>query len=179
MTTTTPGTISFSVTPGAPASWPGMGAAGRVVSRFLSGVRVTGDPQEAVAVMAPEVPAHQVVSDEPHTVIRTPQEYAGHVREMLAAFGHFHLDVDDVLEQGDRVFVRWRQVGHHLGKQVIDVGSAVYRVQTDVIAEYWIQLDRLGLVNQLDGQSYSSAATTLPSAAATTDSSSRPRCLAK
>ena len=34
-------------------------------------------------------------------------------------------------------------------RPVRDVGSAVYRVEDGPIAEYWIQLDRLGLQLQL------------------------------
>ncbi|GAB3028869.1 hypothetical protein GCM10011376_15300 [Nocardioides flavus (ex Wang et al. 2016)] len=51
--------------------------------------------------------------------------------------------------------MRWSQHGHQVlapdgspGGPIIDVGSPVYRVEGDRIAEYWIQLDRLGLAER-------------------------------
>ena len=147
----------FEVLPGETPSWPGITAAGRVVARFLAEVRVTGDDEAARSVLADRVPAHQVVSEAPATVVRTPEEYAAHVRDMLAAFGRFRYLVDEVLADGDRVYVRWRQQGLELlaadgspgsGRPLTEIGSAVYRVEDGRIAEYWIQLDRLGLAEQ-------------------------------
>jgi predicted ester cyclase len=130
-----------------------------VVATFLARVRVTGDPAAAAEVMGPLVDCHQMVSETPETVRRTPAQYAEHVREMLAAFGRFRYTVTEFLVDGDRVYVRWRQDGHHLltdtgkqgtGQPVTDLGSAVYRVAQGKIVEYWIQLDRLGLQRQVD-----------------------------
>lgn len=134
----------FEVRPGEVPTWPGMTGAGRVVARFLAEVRVTGDEAAAHRLLAAEVPAHQVTSEEPTTVVRTPGEYAAHVRDMFATFGRFRYVVEEVLADGDRVYVRWRQEGRGL----TEIGSAVYRVQDGRIAEYWIQLDRLGLLRQ-------------------------------
>jgi predicted ester cyclase len=147
----------FDVLPGEVPSWPGMTDAGRVVARFLAEVRVTGDDDAARRVLADEVLAHQVNSEAPTTVARTPEEYAAHVRDMLAAFGRFRYVVEDLLADGDRVYVRWRQEGHELltddggpgsGRPLTEIGSAVYRVEGGRIAEYWIQLDRLGMLEQ-------------------------------
>jgi predicted ester cyclase len=35
------------------------------------------------------------------------------------------------------------------GKPLVEVASAVYRVERGRIAEYWIQIDRFGMVEQL------------------------------
>jgi predicted ester cyclase len=129
-----------------------------VVAAFLARVRVTGDAQAARELMAPVVPCHQLTS-EAETVLRSPDDYAAHVREMLAVFGRFAYTVTELLADDDRVYVRWRQDGHHLlteagqrgtGQPLREIGSAVYRVEDHRIAEYWIQLDRLGLQLQLD-----------------------------
>jgi len=147
----------FEVRPHEVPTWPGITDAGRVVARFLGEVRVTGDDRAAGEILAARVAAHQVVSEAPVTVVRTPAEYAAHVRDMLAAFGRFRYVVEELLADGDRVYVRWRQEGHELladdgspgnGRPLTDVGSAVYRVEDGRIAEYWIQLDRLGLLEQ-------------------------------
>ena len=134
----------FEVHPGEGPTWPGITESGRVVARFLAEVRVTGDDGAADRLLAAEVPAHQVTSEEPTTVVRTPGEYAAHVRDMFAAFGRFRYVVEELLADGDRVYVRWRQEGRGL----TEIGSAVYRVEDGRIAEYWIQLDRLGLAEQ-------------------------------
>jgi predicted ester cyclase len=148
----------FEVAPYAVPTWPGITTAGSVVARFLAEVRVTGDAEAAARVMAPSVAAHQVVSDAPETVHRSPGQYAEHVRDMLRSFGRFRYVVTEVLAADDRVFVRWEQHGHDVrrddgspgsGRPLVDVGSAVYRVAEGRVAEYWIQLDRLGLERQL------------------------------
>jgi predicted ester cyclase len=151
-------TDRFEVAPYAVPTWPGITPAGAVVARFLAEVRVTGDAEAAARIMAPLVAAHQVVSEAPATVYRSPAQYAEHVRDMLRTFGRFRFVVTDVVEGGERVYVRWEQHGHDVhrdhgstgsGRPLVDVGSAVYRVAEGRVAEYWIQLDRLGLERQL------------------------------
>lgn len=151
-------TVPFQVQPRMPASWPGATPTAEVVTWFLAHVRVTGDRFAANQIMAPLVRCHQMASEATETIERTPSEYARHVQEMLTAFGPFRFTVTELLTDGDRVYLRWQQDGHHLselegwsptGSPLRDVGSAVYRVADGRIAEYWIQLDRLGLKRQL------------------------------
>lgn len=108
--------------------------------------------------MAPVVLAHQVCAGAAQVIDRSPANYAAHVHEMIEMFGAFSLSVDEMLVDGDKAYVRWTQHGRHLG--VIDgyaptgrpletVGSAVYRVEDGLIAEYWIQQDAAGLSGQL------------------------------
>jgi predicted ester cyclase len=130
-----------------------------VVRQFLSTVRLSGDDAAAERVLAPSVECHQVVAEDEVTVTRTPQDYAEHVRDMLRAFGRFDFHVEEMLVDGDRVYARWRQSGHHLGyidghpptgSPLVERGSAVYRVASGRIVEYWVQLDRAGLTAQLE-----------------------------
>jgi predicted ester cyclase len=130
-----------------------------VVQRFMSTVRRSGDDAAAERVLAPLVECHQVVAEDQITLTRTPQDYAEHVRDMRRAFGPFDFSVEEMLVDGDRVFVRWRQSGRHLGDidgypptglPLVEVGSAVYRVARGRIEEYWVQLDRAGLRAQLE-----------------------------
>ena len=136
-----------------------------VVKGFLDNVRSGRDPDAAARYLAPKVQAHQVTSEGETTVVRTPQDYAGHIREFLATYGRFSLRVDDMIAQGDRVFVRWRQEGHHVGPvdgerptggPVTAIATAVYRVRDGRITEYWIQEDRKGLEVQIQRLSASS-----------------------
>jgi len=102
--------------------------------------------------------AHQVQSEDPSIVYRTPQQYAAHVQEMIAAYGRFTITIDELFGSGEKVYARWTQHGHHVGPvdgaaptgaPVTQVTSAVYRVHDGLIAEYWIQIDRHGLRMQL------------------------------
>jgi 2-dehydropantoate 2-reductase len=130
-----------------------------VVRQFLEIVRSGADPGRADRFMASEVVAHQVRAEDPATITRTPREYAEHVEEMLAAYGPFRLEIDELFGSGDKVYARWTQHGAHLGdvdghaptgRPITQVTSCVYRVADGRIAEYWIQIDRWGLQAQLD-----------------------------
>lgn len=128
------------------------------VRAFLGEVRSGRDPDAAALYLAPQVQAHQVTAEGPTTILRTPSDYAAHVRDFLAAFGPFTLTVEELFASGDRVFVRWRQEGRHLqsldgeaptGAPLVELTSVVYRVRRGRIVEYWLQSDRKGLDLQL------------------------------
>lgn len=130
-----------------------------VVRGFLHDVRSGRDPDAVERYFAPRVSAHQVTSERETTVLRTPADYAAHIREFLALFGRYQFDVEEMIAQGDRVYVRWRQQGHHqaslrgeapTGAPLTEISSAIYRVSDGRIVEYWIQTDRKGLEVQLE-----------------------------
>lgn len=129
-----------------------------VVQGFLDDVRSGRNPDAAERYFAPSVQAHQLTSEGETTVLRTPRDYADHIREFLAIYGRFSVHVEDIIAQGDRVFVRWRQEGHHLGsvdgekptgEPINEIAVAIYRVSEGRIAEYWILQDRKGVEIQL------------------------------
>lgn len=131
----------------------------QVVRTFIEEVRSGRNLHLASELMAEQVMAHQMISEEEMTVQRTPANYADHVQEMKDAYGDFTLEVQEFISQGEKVYVRWKQYGTHIGevdgyaptqKPVIEVASAVYRVEQEKIVEYWIQIDRLGLEKQLE-----------------------------
>ncbi|MFF2045302.1 ester cyclase [Kitasatospora sp. NPDC058170] len=129
-----------------------------LVHGFMLQVRSGAHPERAELFMADRVLAHQQQAENRYSVERTPGQYAEHVREMRAAYGEFALTVEEILADGDRVYVRWVQDGHHLaevdghpptGAPLREIASAVYRVADGRIVEYWIQIDRHGLTAQL------------------------------
>ncbi|KAB2443973.1 ester cyclase [Bacillus luti] len=131
----------------------------QIVRKFFEEVRSGNNPDYSNQLMAEKVLAHQIVSEEEQTVCRTPEDYAEHVREMIEVYGNFSLEIQEFLVQGSKVYVRWKQVGMHVGEidgyeptglPIIEIASAVYRVEDGKIAEYWIQIDRLGIQNQLE-----------------------------
>jgi len=130
-----------------------------VVSQFFEKVRSGLEPDTAHQYMAEQVLAHQMTAENVTTVHRTPGNYADHVREMIEAYGTFTLEVQEMISQEDRVYVRWKQTGTHVGqvdgfaptgKPIIEIASAVYRVDQGKIVEYWIQIDREGIRVQLE-----------------------------
>ncbi|NQX64386.1 ester cyclase [Paenibacillus qinlingensis] len=130
-----------------------------VVRQFFNLVRSGKQPDDAKDYMAEQVLAHQMTAENEKTVHRTPTNYADHVREMLEAYGTFQLEIQELLSQEDRVYVRWKQTGIHVGevdgypptgKPIIEIASAVYRVEHGKIVEYWIQIDRAGIRVQLE-----------------------------
>lgn len=116
----------------------------QLVARFLKEVRSGLNPHAASEYMATLVRANQVVSEANEVVFRSPDEYCQHVLEMKAEYGDFDFTVDELIAEADKVFARWTQVGNGIRQ----VTSCVYRIEDERIAEYWIQIDRLGLQMQ-------------------------------
>lgn len=131
----------------------------QIVKKFFEEVRSGKNPDYATELMSDKVMAHQVISEEEITVIRTPKDYSDHVKEMVDAYGNFSLEIQEFMVQDKKVYVRWKQVGTHVGEvdgyqptslPVIEIASAVYRIEDEKIAEYWIQIDRAGIEIQLN-----------------------------
>ncbi|MCF0075715.1 ester cyclase [Dyadobacter sp. CY261] len=129
-----------------------------LVHLFLSEVRSGKFPERARLYMAGTVIAHQVQSEAPVSIERTPEDYANHVREFIRLFGQFEFQITELLADGPKVYARWVQDGCHLqemdghkptGAPLVEYTSAVYRVENGKIAEYWLQTDRKGFETQL------------------------------
>lgn len=69
-----------------------------------------------------------------------------------------HFTVEDVVAEGDRVVVRWRHRGTHVGAflgipatgKTFDIaGIDIYRVAGDRLAEHWHVVDQLAMLSQL------------------------------
>ncbi len=133
----------------------------KLVREFLLTVRSGKDPDRARDYMADKVLAHQMNAENPQTMERSPQNYADHVKEFLKIYGRFIFEITELIAQDNKVYARWKQTGTHLttidgyratGQPLVEIASAVYRVENGKIAEYWIQIDRLGLDEQLRQQ---------------------------
>lgn len=129
-----------------------------IVMAFLKEVRSGKKPENAVKYLAANVTAHQIDSESPVAIVRTPAEYTQHIHDFLEIYGNFDFEITEFITQSNKVYARWKQTGHHLreiegfsptGKQLVQFASAVYRVDNGLIVEYWIQIDRLGILIQL------------------------------
>lgn len=130
----------------------------QIIKSFFEVVRSGCTPEQAKVFMAKEVRAHQVNSESMVTIIRSPENYADHIREMIDSWGNFKIEIQELISQNQKVHVRWKQTGMHIGeyedylptnKEVIEIGSAVYRLEDRKIVEYWIQVDRFGIIEQI------------------------------
>ena len=74
------------------------------------------------------------------------------------AFPNIHIASDDEMGVGDKVIVRWTLSGTHegefqgipaTGNDVAVSGITIMRVAGGKIAEYWLQSDSLGMMQQL------------------------------
>ncbi len=81
-----------------------------------------------------------------------------HIRECEAAFPGYEIEVQAIVSDGDLVAVRGEFRGTHRGAfaGVEATGKAVaagvmlfYRLVDGRIAEFWMQFDMMGLMNQL------------------------------
>ena len=75
-----------------------------------------------------------------------------------AALPDFHLTIEDLIAEGDRVVNRWSMTGTHkgelmgippTGKKVTSTGISIVRIADGKIAEIWGASDQLGLMQQL------------------------------
>lgn len=79
----------------------------------------------------------------------------------LTAFPDVHYDVEDTLTESDKVAVRWRAAGTHLGtfgtlpptrKPVTMIGITLFEIKEEQISTLWNLWDVQGLLGQLRPQ---------------------------
>lgn len=87
-----------------------------------------------------------------------PEGFKAARRRRNAAFPDWHVVVDDLIAEGDKVVVRAKGHGTHkgefmgiaaTGKRVTVGWIAIYRVAYGKLAEHWQNIDDLGLLKQL------------------------------
>jgi len=80
------------------------------------------------------------------------------IRRTRAMFPDPHFTVEDIVSNGDEAAVRWSMVATHTaavagvaptGKQLRQHAIGIYRLEGGKIAEVWLEVDRLGVLQQL------------------------------
>jgi steroid delta-isomerase-like uncharacterized protein len=75
-----------------------------------------------------------------------------------SAFPGFQVEIEDMLEEGDKVAARWRLRGTNTGsfmgipptgKAVNVTATGIFRVVDGKVTDNWVNLDMLGLLQQL------------------------------
>lgn len=84
--------------------------------------------------------------------------YMQHLPMFYAAFPDFHITVEDMIAEGDRVATRWSFSDAHrgdlmgipgTGKKVAASGTTIQRIADGKIVEGWTIFDVLGMMQQL------------------------------
>jgi steroid delta-isomerase-like uncharacterized protein len=118
------------------------------VERVLNGGQ---DPEEYIA---PDFVFHFPGITGPLDVEGWKESYA----PFAAAFPDLHTTLEDIVAEGDRVTARLTSRGTHrdafqgvpaTGKRIEMSSIAIWRLRAGKIAEHWIILDALGLLQQL------------------------------
>ena len=126
----------------------------RLVRRFYK--EVYGDWNMA---LVPEVVSPRFIShDWPEGGPTGPQGFELFYSAIRAALPDARYEVDDLIAEGDKVVVRWRLLGTHLGDfrgiapsgQKIELkGIAIYRVNNGKLMERWVVTDLYGVLEEM------------------------------
>lgn len=86
------------------------------------------------------------------------EQYKGLCQAYFSAFPDLHITTDDLLAEGNKVVKVWTanstSTGDFMGipatgKPVVIKGIEVFRIENGKIAELWISMDNLGMMQQL------------------------------
>jgi predicted ester cyclase len=111
-------------------------------------------PYAAEELLAPEFVRHD--ANLPDVV--GPQAERKHIAEDLAAFPDLHFEIEQLIAEGDLVAARYLVQGTHQGeflgipgggRQVRIQALESYRLADGKLAEQWVVMDALGLLQQL------------------------------
>jgi steroid delta-isomerase-like uncharacterized protein len=123
--------------------------------RFFEDVIGTGDWSQADEIASPDMVMH-------HPSSPTPIGPRDNVRDVLlgfrTAFPDIQFAVDDEIDGGDKVVVRWHANGTNTGslfgapptgKSMRVSGISVFRIESGRVVEDWVEEDALGVMQQL------------------------------
>ena len=105
-------------------------------------------------VYAPNFVQHE---PEPQTV-KSSEALKQYVGTYLTAFPDLQLSIEDLIGEGDKVVWRFVSNGTHTGpfmgipatgKKGVITGIVIFRLENSRIAEAWLNIDALGLLQQL------------------------------
>jgi len=112
--------------------------------------------------LAPEFIAkssiHHEFGDVPEGYRGGPRAMAQFLNLYLRAFSDLRVTFEDALADRDRVVMRWRLEGTHdgplmgiapSGRRVSVEGIRIDRIENGKIAESWMQMDTMGLLEQI------------------------------
>lgn len=106
-------------------------------------------------IVAEDCVLHEAGQPEP---LRGPDEVKEFLRMYRNAFSDAHIEIDELLADGDMVVTRWTATGTHdgdlmgiepTGADVTVMGMEMHRVEDGKLVEGWELFDALGMLQQL------------------------------
>jgi predicted ester cyclase len=129
-----------------------------LVRRFYKDVYVDWNLALVNEVVSPAFTSH----DWPEGGPTGPQAFLDYYAAIRAAVPDARYEVDDLIAQGDRVVVRWRLRGTHVGefrgiaptgRAITLKGIAIYRVADGKLMERWVVSDLHNLLEEIGASS--------------------------
>jgi steroid delta-isomerase-like uncharacterized protein len=127
-----------------------------IVRRWFLETWNEGRLEVADELIAPDYDAHPAPTDPDFG--RGPAGQKAFLTFYRTAFPDVHMEIEDMLAEGDRVAVRWRGTGTHRGelmgippsdKPATVTGMFISRVADGKIVEGWANFDALGMMMQI------------------------------
>jgi steroid delta-isomerase-like uncharacterized protein len=90
--------------------------------------------------------------------LQGPASFAATITQMRTTITNIHYTLEDLVAENDRIAVRWRWEGRQDGpfrgfpathKRVTSTGMAIFEFQNGKITRSWLQMDQLGLLQQI------------------------------
>lgn len=86
-------------------------------------------------------------------------EFANGIQAVRTGFPDVKFTVEDLIGEGERIAVRWTFQGTHTAmfagtaashKEVRQTGNVIFEILNQKIVRAWVQVDRLGLLQQIN-----------------------------
>jgi uridine phosphorylase/ketosteroid isomerase-like protein len=118
------------------------------------------NPDACDEIFSPRFQFHAIAHTNmsPQVIECTPQSEKAFYERHKSIWGGWHLTIEEMIAEGDRVMVRWTSHGIHqgeshglppTGKRVTNCGVNIFRIEEGRIAEVWDIFDRLWIWQQL------------------------------
>ncbi|OAI31834.1 hypothetical protein A1351_00360 [Methylosinus sp. R-45379] len=87
-----------------------------------------------------------------------PEGFRRTIERMVTAFPDLQFEIEDLFAADDKVCLRWRFRAAQLGplagvaatgKMVVQEGIAIYHASDGKLSRAWLQVDRLGVLQQI------------------------------
>ena len=107
---------------------------------------------------ADELIAADVTLRHPHVTLQGREAYKQSMAGFRRGFPDLHFQIEDQLIQQDKILVRWTLSGtqngafqNHspTGRRISIAGMSLFRIEHGKIREIWVNMDRLGMQEQL------------------------------
>ncbi|WP_231189543.1 ester cyclase [Haladaptatus sp. DYF46] len=118
--------------------------------QLFEGVWNGENPDVADELVGPEYVIHdREIADE----LRGPELYKTLANITRESYSDFELAIDDEVEEGNKVALRWTMTGtHENGKRVEMAAIGINRFEDGQLVESWTQSDTLDLMKQIEAE---------------------------